>query len=105
MKHIITETEVTAYNYLKEFGFSEVQVDALIMQGKKDLYNELTKLKILLDTDAASLDDINNVLHALKGLFFQLGNHDVAEKLNDIRSESTRETILKEISELLFIAK
>lgn len=105
MKNIISETEVIAYDYLKDFGFNEEQISSLIVQGRKDLHKELTKLETLLDTDSVSLDDINNVLHALKGLLFQLGNHDVAEKLNEIRSHHESEVILKEISELLFDEK
>ena len=105
MKNIISKTEVIAYNYLKDFGFNEEQISSLIVQGRKDLYKELTKLETLLDADTVSLDDINNVLHALKGLLFQLGNHNVAEKLNEIRSYHERKIILKEISELLFDEK
>jgi hypothetical protein len=106
MKNIISETEVIAYDYLKDFGFNEDQINSLINQGKKDLHKELTKLELMLmHADVVALDDINNILHALKGLLFQLGNHDVAEKLNEIRSHDEREVILKEISKLLFSEK
>jgi len=106
MKNIISETAVIAYDYLNEFGFNEDQINSLITQGKKDLHKELTKLEtLLIHTDTVSLDDINNVLHALKGLLFQMGNHDLAEKVNEIRSNDEREVILKEISELLFAKK
>lgn len=101
MKNIINETEMMAYNYFKEFGFNEEQINSLIIQGKKDLHKEITKLKMLLtDADTVPLEKINDVLHALKGLFFQLGNHDIAEKLNEIKSNHEREIIMKEISEL-----
>ncbi len=102
MKKIISETEVTAYNYLKAFGFEDEQITPLIIQGKKDLHKELTKLEVLLHADVISLDDINDVLHALKGLLFQLGNHELAEKLNEIRSHLESEVAIKEISQLLF---
>ena len=106
MKNIISKTEVIAYDYLKAFGFSEKQISSLITQGKKDLHKELTKLETLLShADTVSLDDINNVLHALKGLLFQMGNHDLAERLNEIRSNEEREVTLKELSELLFTEK
>lgn len=102
MKKIINETEITARKYFKDFGFRDEQIETLISKGKKDLNKELTKLDSLLKDNSASLNDINNVLHALKGLIFQLGNHDVAEKLNEIRSHDDRETVLEEISQLLF---
>ena len=105
MQKIINETEVMAQDYFKAFGFEDEDITLLIAQGKKDLHKELTKLEILLHNDVVSLDEINNVLHALKGLFFQLGNHELAEKLNEIRSHLEREVSLKEISELLFDEK
>lgn len=105
MKKIISETEVIAYDYLKAFGFAEEQVIPLIDQAKKDLQENLTKLKILLDADSISIDDINHVLHALKGLLFNLGNHELAEKLNETGSHPESEVALKEISQLLFDKK
>lgn len=105
MKNIINETEVIAYEYLNAFGFKEEQIVPLIAQGKKDLEENLTKLEILLREENASLVDINNVLHALKGLLFNLGNHELAEKLNEIRSHLESEASLKEISQLLFDVK
>ncbi len=101
MKNIINETEVIAYDYFKDFGFNEEQISSLIAQGKKDLHKSLTELQTLFDTEVVSLDDINNVLHALKGLLFQLGNHAVADQLNEIRSHLESETTLNEIALLL----
>ncbi len=102
MRKIISDTEVAARDYFKNFGFNEEQINTLIVQGKNDLNKELTKLEILLSDETSSLADINNVLHALKGLIFQLGNYDVAEKLNEIRSHHDRASVSKEISQLLF---
>ena len=101
MEKIISETEVIAFDYLKAFGFVDEQVNTLILQGKKDLRKELTKLQTLIHSDVASLDDINNVLHALKGLLFQLGNHNVANQLTEIRSHLDSEATLKKIALLL----
>jgi len=101
MEKIISETEMIAFGYLKAFGFSDEHVNSLVDQGKKDLHKSLTELRTLLDDVVVSLDDINNVLHALKGLLFQLGNHDVADQLNEIRSHLESEVTLKEIARLL----
>ena len=100
MNNIMNETETIAVSHLKNFGFNEDQVSALISQGKKDLDKELGKLEIQLDT--GSVEGINNALRALKGLFSQLGNHNVAEQLNEIREGQGREAKLKEVSKLLF---
>ena len=105
MKKIISETEVIAYDHLKAFGFAEEQVIPLVYRAKKDLQENLTKLEILLYEDTISIDDINNVLHALKGLLFNLGNHELAEKLNEIRSHFESKASLEEISQLLFDEK
>ncbi len=105
MEKIITETEMIAFDYLKAFGFSDEQIISLVTQGKKDLNKELSKLKILLDSDDISYDDINNSLHALKGLLFQLGNHDLAEQLNEIRSDLEGKNALAEVRSLLSLSE
>lgn len=105
MKNLIDETEMMANVYFKDFGFTEDQIDTLITQGKKDIYKEVAKLEMLLNTDTEPLEEINNVLHALKGLFFQLGNHELAEQLGEISEDDRVKDRLKEISELFFHTK
>jgi hypothetical protein len=103
MENIIRETEIMAYDHFKAFGFNEEQISSLIDQGKKDLRKELGKLKTLLaESEKVSLDEINNSLHALKGLFAQFGNQHIAEQINEIRTNDKSKVILKKLSELLF---
>ncbi len=102
MKNIINETEIIAQKHLSSFGFNEEQVSTLIVQGKKDLHKELAKLEVFLNVDTDFLEDINNVLHALKGLFSQLGNHEIAEQLNEIRESDIKQVRIKKISKLFF---
>ena len=102
MEKIISETEVIAFDYLRAFGFKDEQINSLVTQGKRDLRKELTKLKVLLDADDTSLSEINNIVHALKGLLFQLGNHTIADRLNEIKSHLDSKTALKEIELLLY---
>lgn len=103
MKNIINETEIMAYDHFRGFGFNEEQIDTLIKQGKKDLQKELTKLKSLLEDDEqVSFNEINNTLHALKGLFSQFGNHHIVEQLNEISSNDEIKVILNQVSVLLF---
>ena len=103
MEKIINETEILAFDYFKAFEFEDKQIAQLIIQGKKDLHRELKKLEILLHANNISYTDINNVLHALKGLLFQLGNHAVADKLNEVKSQNESDTKLKEIALLLHL--
>jgi len=98
MKKIISETETIAYEHLKAFGFSQEQIIPLIDQAKKDLQENLTKLEILFQEDPISIDEINNNLHAIKGLLFNMGNHELSEKINEIRSHLESDAALKEIS-------
>ena len=102
MYKIIDDTESIALAHLTAFGFSEDQVKPLIVQAKKDMENELTKLQTLLDGKTVELEKINSVLHALKGLFFQVGNHEIAEQLNEIRSHIDSHDSLAEIKKALF---
>ena len=59
------------------------------------------KLKIALEEEPISFEDINNILHALKGLLFQLGNYPAAEKMNEIRSDVKGHKSLEELALLL----
>ncbi len=97
MEKFISHTEEIAFQHLKSFGFKDEQIDQLIRQGTKDLRKELIKLETVLQEDEISYDDLNNVLHALKGLLFQMGNHDAAEKLVEIRSDVKDEEALNDI--------
>ncbi len=102
MRPIINETEAMAFDYFKAFGFDEEQIKMLIIQGRKDLEINLDKLELLIQEDPISIEDVSNVLHALKGLIFQLGNHKVAEKLNESRSHLENKKTIEEVRELLF---
>ncbi len=102
MNKIIDETEVVAYEYLKAFGFSDEQIAPLILQAKKDLIKTLNQLEIALNSDEVSVEEVNNGLHALKGLLFHLGNHALADQLNEVRTHLESESDFKKISQLLF---
>ena len=104
MKQIIDETVNIAYNYLAAFGFTKVQVDTLVIQGQKELSTTLDRFVTLLtsgDTLSSHLEEINAILHALQGLFSQLGNEEIAVKLYEIKDSDTLTPRLVEISTLL----
>ena len=103
MQNIIVETERRAYIFLKEFGFEENEIIPVVTKGISELENTLKKLKTLLGTchehDKEALDDL---LHALKGLLFQLGNHVLAEKIELLRGCDEVEVLCKELNKTLF---
>lgn len=100
MKQVIDETIEIAYGYLSTFGFTKVQVDTLVMQGENELSATLQKF-VALEISSANLDEINDVLHALQGLFSQLGNEKISEKLYEIKESDSISQRLSEISKLL----
>ncbi len=101
MQKIIDQTEKTARNYFSSFGFAEEQISALIATGKKDLQDKLSELETLLDAPETTTEELNSVLHALKGLLFQLGNKEVGEQINEIRSRLDDQAVLDEIRKIL----
>jgi len=105
MNKIITNTEKIANKYLKDFGFEDTQIVSLLTQARLDLTKELKNLEPLLNTKELDFTAINDSLHALKGLLFNLGNHEVAEQLNDIRSDIREQSVIDELQELLFDKK
>ena len=102
MYKLIEQTESIGYDYLTGFGFDEESVMKLLQQARKDLLSEMTKLENLLDAEDIVFEEVNNVLHALKGLLYQVGNHEVAEQINEIRSHLASQDTLDEIKSLLF---
>jgi len=100
---LIEETLELASKKFSSFGFNEEQVAQLLVSGKKDLEKELDKLKILIMEDSVDIETINDSLHALKGLLYNMGNNEAGDLMNDLRNEkdSAEEIIaIKKILEL-----
>ena len=91
MAEWIEKTQEMAFDYLIGFGFEEAQVLPLLEQSRKDLEKEYAKFLSLIEIRPCSVEELNNVLHALKGLLFHLGNHSLAEKLDEMRGEGIEE--------------
>jgi len=102
MTHLIDHTLIVAYHYLLDFGFSEDQVDDLLVQAKRDLNKEFERARVIFSTEPVDYEGVNNVLHALKGLLFSLGNSEMAEKIEALREEDAKTQDIKEIKQLLF---
>ncbi len=87
MPEWMAETERQAHDYLRAFGFSDEQIAPLVNQTRKDLENEYEKFLRLTQRHPCPVPELNDVLHALKGLLFHMGNHAMAERLNELRGD------------------
>ena len=104
MKQIIDETVGIAYEYLSTFGFTKLQVETLVTQGQNELYTTLAKFVTLQTSESitvSNLEEINEILHALKGLFSQMGHENMVEKLYEIQATDNVSYRLAEINRLL----
>lgn len=101
LEKLINETTEIARKHFQAFGFEDEQITSLLAAGQRDLTKELGKLQALLESDKIDIDVINLSLHALKGLFLNMGNIAVAEKLNELRQEGSTAERLAEIRALL----
>jgi len=101
MKQVIDETVGIAYKYLVTFGFTKTQVDTLVTQGKNELYATLEKfvtLQTVENITVSNLEEINELLHALQGLFSQMGHENMVEKLYEIQATDDVSFRLTEIN-------
>jgi hypothetical protein len=101
MKKIIRQTEKTAYDYLKAFGFEDEQIFPLVEKGKVDLEKTVLKLEGLLTDSPIAWDEVDNALHAIKGLLYHLGNNALAERIDQSRDTFQETDASLEILELL----
>ncbi len=101
MEKLINDTAEIARKHFQAFGFEDEQITALLAAGKRDLTKELSKLQALLESEQIDIDALNLSLHALKGLFLNMGNSMVAEKLNELRQEGSTAERITEIKALL----
>jgi len=101
MRSIIDKTEVVALEYLTGLGFEREQVLPLIAQARKDLENEFIKLDAIRQSPNPEEEALDRSLHAIKGLLFNLGHHDLAEKLEAIRGAEDMEHMLADLDRVL----
>ena len=90
MEILISKTMEIARQHFGGFGFNEDQIAKLLESGNRDLEIELSTLQELLQQENYNLEDIDFSLHALKGLLMNMGNVDVANKLNELRQEKAK---------------
>ena len=62
---------------------------------------ELERLETLMEAGTIDWEALDKTLHALKGLLFNLGNHDLAEKLESLRGEEGTDAMIVKLRHVL----
>jgi hypothetical protein len=101
MRNIIIKTEQIAVEYLTGLGFGREQVAPLLEQARRDMEEEFSRLEMLRHAPSPDPEALDRSLHAIKGLLFNLGNHDLAEKLEALRHEEDLGRMLPELDRVL----
>jgi len=103
MNSIIEATKNKAYGYLRAFGFDEEEIEPVIQKGLRDLENTLVKLQVTVRSEnTPDLQTLDDLLHGLKGLLFQLGNHELAKEVDAIRRYENPEELCMSVEKTLF---
>ena len=96
MEKLIGETLQIAKEKFSAFGFTDPQINKLLESGRNDLEKEITKLTILIENRDPDIKQINQSLHALKGLLYNMGNTVAGDIMNDLKNDTdTPERISK----------
>jgi len=102
MKKLIDETIILAEAHLLGFGFTQEQVSPLLEKAREDLKKELEKAESIFSETPVDPEKVNQVLHALKGLFYTLGHETLAKKIEALREEDDESRDITVIRDLLF---
>jgi len=100
MLEIIETTLQLAKEKFEKFGFKEEQVSQLIESGRKDLEQEISKLKDILHSSDIDMKVLNDSLHALKGLLLNMGNNKIADKLIELKNSDDTQLKIEQIKSI-----
>ena len=101
MDILIEESLSIAAERFQKFGFGEAQIEQLLASGKRDLEQESEKLKILLGESRPDTEKINQSLHALKGLLYNLGNTKAGDMMTELKNDIDTAEQLNRIKKIL----
>jgi hypothetical protein len=99
MKQIVNRTKDIAYDYLGAFGFESDKIDTTVSKGLIELESAFERLRGLADENF-DFDAIDNALHTIKGILFQLGNGEDGNLVDSLRGEITASNHKEKILEL-----
>jgi hypothetical protein len=88
MERLINETLQIARERFAAFGFKEEQIQKLLESGKQDLEKEIRKLNSLIEEENLDINLLNQTLHALKGLLYNMGNTKAGDIMTDLKNET-----------------
>ncbi len=98
---LVEESLQIAAKKFEGFGFQEEQIEKLLLSGKRDLEAEIEKLMQLLSADEPEKAEIDKALHALKGLFYNLGNTEAGDKMNALREDESLQLQIETLQAVL----
>jgi hypothetical protein len=101
MEKLISETMQIARERFMAFGFKETQIEQLLESGKRDLEKEISKLSQLIGEDELNFQEINQSLHAIKGLLYNMGNMDAGDIMVDLRNNIENKESISKIKTLI----
>ncbi|GEM_PF-3075784 len=85
MYQLTAKTVETAGDFYRMQGLSEEQISLLVSLGEQNLDSELEKLDGLLKQSELQREEIDTILHALKGLLTNMGNVQAVAYITEIR--------------------
>lgn len=101
MHNLTRETLAIAQKRFETFGFQEDQIEKLLISGRDDLEKEIGKLQHLLKEEKNNLSNINQTLHALKGLLYNMGNNAAGDMMNELRDQLEDAETIQKIKRLI----
>ncbi|SFV60004.1 hypothetical protein MNB_SV-3-688 [hydrothermal vent metagenome] len=101
MGTLMKESLDIAAEKFKSFGFNEEQINQLLATGKRDLEQEIEKLKTLLAEDSFNHEKINQSLHAIKGLLYNLGNNEAGDIMAELKNNQDSSEQINKIKKTL----
>jgi len=101
MKQIIERTVQVAYDYLKAFGFEEDKVEVTVQKGISELENAFDRLQELVSKKDFDIEELDNILHSIKGILFQLGNGTDGAVVDSLRDEIDHSNAIEKIAQFI----
>ena len=101
MEALISETLQIARERFKAFGFKERQIEQLLESGKRDLEKEIALLSRLIEDKEYDIQRVNQSLHAIKGLLYNMGNTAAGDLMVNLKSSIKNQESIDRIKTLI----
>jgi len=101
MDKLINETLQIAQEKFAAFGFKKEQIEQLLVSGRRDLEKEIKKLDELIKEESMDIEQINQSLHALKGLLYNMGNTEAGDVMIDLKNNTDTKFDISKIQKVI----